>query len=173
MWTIINRLSKGFRLGFSLQSSYCFSGFQQPVRFWTIGYPDARSIRFRRILSPFLTAKNPSLAHAIRAQGVHAVTDVSSIPLLLPLIVDALQSNDSAIRSAATKAISNIVLKLDRNTYKRIPIQNWNSIETQLERANTLLSLQSQHRGLQEEIDALLRRVNTGEWKRLAKLRNT
>lgn len=124
-----------------------------------------------RVLSPYLHAKNPSLAHVIRTQGVHAVSDVSSMPLLLPLIVDALQSNDSAIRSAATKAISNIVLKLDRNTYRRVPIKNWNAIETQLERANTLLSLQSQHKNLQEEIDGLLRRVNTGEWKRLAKLR--
>ncbi|MCU0720738.1 MAG: hypothetical protein MUC83_13600, partial [Pirellula sp.] len=116
-------------------------------------------------------AHNPSLANAIRTQGVYAVTEVQTIPVVLPCIVDALQANDAATRNAATKAISNVVLKLDRNTYRRVPIQNWNLIELQLERASTLLSLQPQHVDLQKEIDGLLRRVNSGEWDRQSKLR--
>ena len=97
--------------------------------------------------------------------------EVQSIPIVLPYLVNALQANDLATRNAATKAISNIVLKLDRNSFMRIPIQNWNSIEIQLERASTSLSLQPQHVDLQKDIDRLLHRVNSGEWNRQAQLR--
>jgi esterase/lipase superfamily enzyme len=124
-----------------------------------------------RLLFPYAASHNPSLALAVRTQGVYAVTELQSLPVVLPFIVDALQANDLPTRNAATRAISNVVLKLDRNTYKRIPIQNWNSIELQLERASLALSLQPQHVELQKDIDRLLRRVNSGEWNRQWNLR--
>lgn len=124
-----------------------------------------------RLLFPYVAPHTTSLAHVVRTQGVYAVTELQSLPIVLPFIVDALQANDLPTRNAATKAISNVVLKLDRNTYKRIPIQNWNSLEPQLERASLALSLQPQHIELQEDIDRLLRRVNSGEWNRQLQLR--
>lgn len=124
-----------------------------------------------RLLFPYAAPHFQPLAQVIRTQGVYAVTELQSLPIVLPFIVDALQANDLPTRNAATRAISNVVLKLDRNTYKRIPIQNWNSIEPQLERASLALSLQPQHVELQEDIDKLLRRVNSGEWNRQLQLR--
>lgn len=124
-----------------------------------------------RLLFPHAAPQTQPLASIVRTQGVYAVTELQSLPIVLPFIVDALQANDLPTRNAATRAISNVVLKLDRNTYKRIPIQNWNSIEPQLDRASLALSLQPQHVELQKDIDRLLRRVNSGEWNRQLQLR--
>lgn len=111
-------------------------------------------------------------AYSIRLQGAYAVTEIRSLPHLLPHLVDALQANDRATRFAAARAISNIALKIQRNVYFRSPNPSWSILEPEFERALALTSLQPNMARCQQDIERLMVRMNSGTLEQWTKVRS-
>jgi esterase/lipase superfamily enzyme len=112
-------------------------------------------------------------AYSIRSQGAYAVTEIRSIPHLLPHLVDALQANDRATRFAAARAISHVALKIQRNVYFRSPNPSWSILEPEFERALALTSLQPNMARCQQDIERLMVRMNAGTLEQWTKVRTS
>ncbi|XZE20939.1 alpha/beta hydrolase [Pirellulaceae bacterium SH449] len=112
-------------------------------------------------------------SHTVKAQGAYAVTEIRSLPQLLPQLVDALQATDRATRFAAARALSNVALKIQRNVYFRNPNPSWSILEPEFERALALTALQPNMARCQQDVERLMARMNSGTLEQWTNVRTS